>query len=268
MFKWLKKTGGTPYLRKGDRPNVRIQDGDKFYLYCERCEQNLSTAERLVQQKYFVPATKHDDLPKRYGPWLSKYAASLALRTLHSQRMRNVNDTYSKDAIIAATNAEELLSKFILGTAPNPRQFKQYFYNAGFYNSYDYPDLPKNWNTYIQRSVEYDFIFTDDESLFATFVKTGPLIFICPLKDTQGVFKKDFVRCNEGQLPENQFKISHALLHLLVDRSRNALSIQNKISEAQREISEKEVLKRKDDFVGSPLYKTLQDDLEQFGPKK
>ena len=158
VFKWLIDSGGTPYLRKGSSPNKRVQDGDKHILYCGACEIRLSIWENKAKSHLFVPATKKQSLPINYGPWLSRFAASLSIRTLHSQKFRSVPMEFSETTLFQIDNAESHLRDFLNGRSTSPRKFTQFVFYTGYFDSYDAENLPSNWNTWINRSVERDLI--------------------------------------------------------------------------------------------------------------
>lgn len=267
VFRWLIKTGGTPYLRHGNKPNRRIQDGDKHKLYCLDCEARFNRYETNFKSKIFAPATLRECLPNRYGSWLSRYTATLTLRTIHSQKFRQIDEKYSANLIKRINTSERVWREFLLGIRKNPGPHKLYLYYPGYFDHFDAEALPKNWNTYIQRSVERDIIFSEDEQFCAVYIKTGPLIFLGTVADSKNVLGKDFLRCNEGNLPKNPLSISGSVWEHLLFRAKNSSEILNSISEKQKFISQNEVMKRIEEFTDSDQAKTLVKDLKQFGPQ-
>jgi hypothetical protein len=45
LYRWLKETSGTGFLRFGRNPNRRVQDGLKEYWLCPTCEDLLGKWE-------------------------------------------------------------------------------------------------------------------------------------------------------------------------------------------------------------------------------
>jgi hypothetical protein len=45
VYRWMKETSATGYLRFGQQPNVRVQDGLKLHLLCGDCEQRFNQWE-------------------------------------------------------------------------------------------------------------------------------------------------------------------------------------------------------------------------------
>jgi len=268
VFRWLIDTGGTDYLRGGSAPNVRRQDGDKHRLYCRECENSLSKFEGQAKKKIFMPATRREDIFGSYGPWLSRFACSLAIRTIHSQLYRKITEKYDAHEMLAVVEAENSWRQFLLGRAGNPGKFKLHVIYIGYFDHFDAENLPQNWNTWVHRGVERDTIFTENKSFFCTYSKLGPLIFLGEIIDSNSLLGNDFLRCSEGFLGKRPFNISSSVWHLFLDRAKSADKILGSISDRQRAISEAEVEKNSERFADSELAKTLFDDYKQFGPKK
>ena len=159
VFRWLINSGGTPYLRFGGSPNRRIQDGPKHKLYCHSCEQLLSKYETVAKSTIFDIAVKHEKLPIHYGPWLSRFAASVALRTIHSQKFRNIDEKYSLIISRSVEEADKSWKKFLKEEKSNPGKNKLYLFYPGYFDRFDAEGLPSNWNTYVRRAVEQDVIY-------------------------------------------------------------------------------------------------------------
>ena len=53
IYKWIKDTSLTGYLRNLKEPNIRRQDGLKMYLLCGACERKFSESEKWFSEKIF-----------------------------------------------------------------------------------------------------------------------------------------------------------------------------------------------------------------------
>ena len=60
IYKWLKDTSPTMFLRRGKNMNKREQDGLKRHLLCESCEQKFGTYEKWFKEKIFLPCNQSD----------------------------------------------------------------------------------------------------------------------------------------------------------------------------------------------------------------
>lgn len=96
VFKWIKDTSATGYLRGALNPNRRIQDGPKEPMLCADCEKNFSTYEKQFAENIFTKYV-NEDMDERgvasgrvqmpYGPWLLSFVVSVQWRIVDSNVM-------------------------------------------------------------------------------------------------------------------------------------------------------------------------------------
>ncbi|MGB5854901.1 MAG: hypothetical protein WBH20_06550 [Oceanisphaera sp.] len=53
VYKWLKETSPTGFIRATNEPNKRAQDGSKSPLLCKECERDFSLHENLFKKETF-----------------------------------------------------------------------------------------------------------------------------------------------------------------------------------------------------------------------
>jgi hypothetical protein len=82
VFRWKKETSATGYLRFGQRPNLRVQDGVKLHLLCQDCEQRFNNWEPEFANRIFHPMTQGKAARACYGAWLLLFCASVSWRVL------------------------------------------------------------------------------------------------------------------------------------------------------------------------------------------
>jgi hypothetical protein len=87
VYRWLKETSATGYLRTAIKPNVRVQDGPRRYWFCRRCEDTMGRHERAFSDSLFPSIVSGAPAPYPHGPWLSRFLASVVLRVamLHAE---------------------------------------------------------------------------------------------------------------------------------------------------------------------------------------
>jgi hypothetical protein len=61
VFRWMKATSATGYLRFGQQPNLRVQDGLKLLLLCGDCEGRFNHWETQFANKIFHLTFGPDD---------------------------------------------------------------------------------------------------------------------------------------------------------------------------------------------------------------
>jgi hypothetical protein len=124
VFKWIKSTSGSGFLRKGINPNKPVQDGPKEKLLCGKCEDLLSKLETKFSKEIFHPyVTKELDSNGtaqgkiksfQYADWLLRFILSVHWRVL-------VAETYFQNTAFNSELENQILTvktywqEFLLG---------------------------------------------------------------------------------------------------------------------------------------------------------
>jgi hypothetical protein len=74
IYKWLKDTSATGFLRFGREPNKRVQDGHKRRWLCIDCERLLNVWETQFATQLFHPINQDGGAKIPYGEWLLNFA--------------------------------------------------------------------------------------------------------------------------------------------------------------------------------------------------
>jgi len=82
IYKWLKDTSATGYIRKGENVNIRVQDGLKIKLLCNECEKSFNKFETIFANKIFYPFHNSKNVKVNYKDWLFKFSVSVSWRVL------------------------------------------------------------------------------------------------------------------------------------------------------------------------------------------
>src|SRR6266850_7658716 len=116
VYRWLKDTSATGFLRDGLTPNVRMQDGWRRYWFCRRCENTMSRFERAFADSLFPLIVRDAPVPYPHGPWLSRFLASVALRVLmlHAEA-GDVFDLFTAEQRALVPQALERWRAFVRG---------------------------------------------------------------------------------------------------------------------------------------------------------
>src|SRR5260370_38660106 len=80
VYRWIKETSATGYLRFGQQPNLRVQDGLKLHLLCDDCEQRFNQWETQFANQIFHSMTQRKAGRASYGTWLLLFCASVSWR--------------------------------------------------------------------------------------------------------------------------------------------------------------------------------------------
>lgn len=181
VVNWVKQTT-SPYLRKGDNPNRRLQDVTTFPILCTDCEGLFSKFENQFKLKIYKPFREDYDnqiASFRYGRWLAQFVISISWRTL-------VVDfaNYEKRApsqVHFAEKAYEHWRKYLLGTS---RKIRPYGHHMFFFSYIDIStstvsDIPENLHRYVHSGFDAEICF-DTKPIVYTLIPG--IAFWSPLK--------------------------------------------------------------------------------------
>src|SRR5271155_846270 len=120
VYRWMKETSATGYLRFGQQPNLRVQDGLKQHLLCRDCAHRFNQWETQFANQIFHPMTQGDTARASYGPWLLLFCASVSWRVLvyHIER-KNLGPVPAR-LLPSVEQTEAAWREFLLGSRPRP----------------------------------------------------------------------------------------------------------------------------------------------------
>jgi hypothetical protein len=173
VFRWMKETSATGYLRFAQQPNLRVQDGIKCYLLCADCERRLNQWETQFASRIFHPLAQGTTSSAPYGPWLLSFCVSVSWRVLtnylDNNHIQNVPATLMPDV----HRAERAWREFLLGRVARPGRHEQHLVPLGAITTYTHADIPTNINRYFLRAIDMD-IANDGNTVFV-YTKIGPI---------------------------------------------------------------------------------------------
>lgn len=151
---WLKENS-SPYLRRGDTPNLRREDSTKFPLLCLECENRFSKFENDFSARVFKPFRSNPDLLGfKYGRWLSHFAISMTWRVLAVEFADFAQR--SPEQTIAASQAFEHWRLYLLNESLKIRPYRHhiFFFTELKLDSPGTIHAPDNLHTYVHRSLD------------------------------------------------------------------------------------------------------------------
>src|SRR6516225_7774175 len=166
VFRWMKETSATGYLRFGQQPNRRVQDGLKFHLLCQDCEQRFNDWETQFASQIFHPMTQGKAERACYGPWLLLFCASVSWRVLvycmDGDHLDHVPAALQPSVDRSALTWRE----FLLGNRPRPQPHEQHILPlpSGAVESYTHSEMPTNINRYLFRTPDMSVASNDRDA--------------------------------------------------------------------------------------------------------
>jgi hypothetical protein len=266
VYRWLKETSATGFLRGGENPNVRIQDGWRRRWFCRTCEDRMGRFERAFSKDLFPLVVGQRPVPYRYGPWLSRFLASVAWRTvmLYAEDGDDPFPYFTPEQKTLIPQALEHWRAFVHGEADTPSIHELHFVAMGTWSGYtaDRP-LPPNINVYTLRSVDID-VAAGQTQAFA-FVKIGAAVvyaFIQPPPADMWIGTK--VALGEGQI-DGQTTVPIQILDHFISRARMARNAAKTRSARQNDKIRESMAANMDRASESETFRAIGEDVRRFG---
>jgi hypothetical protein len=262
VFRWLKETSATGYLRTGTNPRRRAQDGLKTPLLCEECEQRFSRLEREFANEIFYPVQQDEVIEVKYGRWFLKFCVSISWRVLTYGMQEGQLDHFSKAQQREARAALDRWAQFLLDEVLHPGRFEQRLVLLGAIKSVSGTGFPPNANRYFMRGAEMD-IAASPTSAFA-YAKLGPFALFGMIEAGER-WEGTKVNANEGTVGPKQYKFPHSIRDYWIDRASRLSRLSDNIPPQQKDRIEAAILANPERFLNSGTFEAMKHDVGMFG---
>ena len=154
VFRWLKDTSATGFIRFGETPNMRVQDGPTRPWLCAACESRLSSWETRFASEVFHPLNEDGGRRLKYREWLLKFCVSISWRSLLMFMEDKQLGHFSSRQLAASDLALATWSDFLLDKVPHPGRFEQHLLPLDAVESTTTRHTPTNINRHFLRAIE------------------------------------------------------------------------------------------------------------------
>lgn len=265
IFRWVRETSGNGFLRFGQEPNRRVQDGAKRHLLCETCEGRFSRWEDQFARKLFYPYVEDGGVRVRYGPWLMQFGLSVVWRVLRWYQMDFGLKGYPADQLPRVAAAERMWREYLLGQHRNPGSFQLHMLPVdGFESGTHLHRWPPTINRYFMRTMDTDVAHSSGTSF--VYVKLPRFFFVGfthLVKPHQWVGTR--VHATEGLLEPRKFVLPNSFGDYIGERASRMQKIHASMSPRQRERIDETFRANVDKLVDSDLLKAMEQDVALFG---
>lgn len=267
VYKWLKETSGTGFIRVGYAPNQRVQDGHKCHLLCDDCEGLFNSWETEFANNIFHPLNKQTDPNFSYGPWLLKFAVSVSWRVLNFIIDDHDISHFPNALQEKANNALLKWKEFLLDRCPHPAHFEQHMLPFDRLESFNYPNMPTNINRYILRTVEIDAVRLGEADGYI-YSKMGRIVIVGFIEMSHPrQWKGTKLHVKKGMLGSNRYILPEHFGEYLMSRARRLQEINKSRSPKQKRKIEESYKKHTERAIKSESMKAMDYDVKLFGNK-
>lgn len=232
IFKWMKETSATDYLRFSQKMDVPQQDGLKTPFLCHECENQFSTYEKYFKEKIFLPLHDNKDSVS-YNNGLLKFSASLAWRVLkYTIEQKNTNHL-TKRQLEYCDSALRAWKDYLFNKKDSPGIFELHLYNfIGHVSSSG--DLPDNIHRYLHRSISFNLYASD--SIAFVYIKLPGFIIIGYITSPNNInkFRASRIKVAHGMIEPMKYMAPTYILDIIKQEALKASGHQNSISEKQQ----------------------------------
>jgi hypothetical protein len=228
VFRWLKKTSPTGFMRGTENINQRIQDGVKYPLLCKKCEDDFSVWETAFANKIFFPLMESSQVENRgnqkpifYDGFLLPFCVSVLWRALHFLWIDNSNQNESLPAEFEShlKPTYDQWQQFLLGKSPHPGKFEVHLFPLDLIESGRLPDNPGSINTYLVRGIDMDIVYNRVRG--HVYIKLPYMIILGRIFDLEPKFGEcSRIRLRKGMVGYKNYKITADIWNYMLSRAR------------------------------------------------
>ncbi|HEY2010583.1 MAG TPA: hypothetical protein VGH23_16460 [Rhizomicrobium sp.] len=263
VFRWLKETSITGYMRLGKNTARRVQDGIKHRWLCLGCERRLSKYETAFATNVFHPYNKDDGAVIRYDSWLLKFCVSVSWRVLTFVRSETGLEKWSSEQKRDADRALEAWRAFLFDEIPHPGRFEQHLLPMGPISNSTVGNLPNNINRYFMRGVEMDV--ARGETAAMSVAKMGRFALFGIVTPGRDKWKGTRVSPGGGIIQPSQYVLPAGLIDYFRERADRLATLSDSIPEAQKDKIEAAALKNVDRMIATDQFRAMLEDQRIFG---
>jgi hypothetical protein len=262
--KWVKETSATGYIRFNQSINKRAQDIVKDYWLCGCCEQLFSSWEREFANRVFYPFVNGETSEANYGPWLSKFCASLTWRTLTYVRSQNTARSEASDRSL--DEAENVLASFLLGSSDALGKYEQHLYPLEEMAETNVRGAPPNLNRYFLRTMQMDLLESESSTMIYTKLPGFMLLGLTGHKESKRM-RSSRVALGDGKLSPRKYWWPTGFAEYMFEKVKDITSTYSSMDKGQKDKITQSILDNPERFRKSGTFKAFEHDLVMFGRK-
>jgi len=263
VYKWLKETSATGFIRFGQNPNKRVQDGYKEYWLCRDCEKRLNAWETKFATNIFHPINENGGQRIRYGEWLLKFCISVSWRTLLKLKEFGL-EHFTEPQRAAADGALTTWAKCLLGEQPNPGSFEQHLLPLDAIEDTSAGNLSPNINRYILRTVDLDVVRSDSIAFVVTKMSKYFVLGFIDVKYPKQ-WRGIKIHAREGLFGSGDFTMPVKFRDYIFDEAKKYGASVAKISEKQHQKMDALMWKNIDRVSKSGSFQAMKHDVRNAG---
>jgi len=260
VYRWLKASSATGFMRYGPQMNRRSQDGLKDYFLCANCEDRFSLQEDMFAQKIFYPYVNDNSVCVDYEEYVLKFAVSASWRVLAYGIEKRGLPHFRRRHQEAIRETLDTWRDYLLDQRDNIGAHEIHLLPFCGIVDYRASDVPDGINRYLRHAVEIDVGVSDDETF--TYCKLGPMDLIGLIEYPDLDHWQNTKISKTGHFGPGRTVVPGQYQQFIFKRCRRMLELEQNISDRQRTAIKRSYEQRIDRWETSDTYNATLLDVE------
>lgn len=260
VYRWLKASSTTEFMRFGPEMNRHSQDGIKDHFLCETCEDRFAALESTFATEIFHPFVADNFHEADYAEWMLKFAVSVSWRLLAYKIDERSLPHFRGRHTSSVTETLQRWRDYLLDRRDDIGEHEIHLLPLTGIIDHSASGVPKNINRYLRRTVEIEAGVSDTEAF--TYYKLGPVIFIGLIAYPDLTHWKGTRISHGGRFPPRDIIAPGQYLDFISMRSRRLEKFESQFSERQLAKIKERYKKKIGRFEQSDTCRTLLMDLD------
>jgi hypothetical protein len=251
-------------IRSSNNPNRPSQDSRKIRFLCNGCEQLFSKWETAFTREIYNPYHADEFRGARYGPWLSKFAASICWRA--ARATLEAGDTIPAELELPIKKAELIWRAFLLDEREHPGDFPLYLFFLDSLAEHPKGDVPINFASWVLRGGGAGIWHHPGRCSFA-WQLLGAIAVVGIASPPRNLRDwGEHLRIRSGFLPKKRSYFPRELIVMLASQAQDHLQMSRELSEKQK-MRDGELLQATDTADATDYFRAMALDVKRGIPK-
>lgn len=250
-------------LRSTANPNKPVQDIEKHYLLCGRCEELFSAKETWFSNNIFLPYKNGLKCEFDYGKDLAYFIVSLSWRSLYLDLDDYVkNQSLSLENLAVLFHAEQVMREFLLGQREDLENIENHMFFLDRVDHNDYTKTLAGLNQTLHRSIT-SYSRCADKTIFTISNLAGIMIVTFYSMDAQEQWLNTKIELNGGCVRAKNQYVNSAVGQDIARWSNQIEDMNNTLSDTQKKKIQDKCEKLGDAIKKYPIYQDWLDDYSE-----
>lgn len=233
----IKKNSFTKTLRSVHDPDKKLQDLDKDYMLCGKCEKRFGDKETLFVQKILNPYRNKRTVFLKYDSWLFYFITSLSWRTLYND-VSSGEDTFlsngfSQKQYKKLQKTEIEMREYLLGKSNQQYNVENHLIFLSESTDFgEFSNIP--YSEFCNATFGYVSGDRNTESLCVAHVMAGILVITVIKSYPKDKYTNSYVKNGAGKIAKQQRIRSHFVESELLEY------IPQQLAQAREQMSDEE----------------------------